>query len=284
LLDNDIVDFYESQLETYDELNSHFEIYYREFGNWIKKHLDKKRSNVADMGCGTGTLSKILTELGHTVYGIDVSGKLIKVAATKSKENFLFLRGDISNLPIRESSIDNAICFGVLDQVDEIEKVIDEAWRILKPGGRFLFDISPFPTLDFWYFLGLYGKSGFSSAVRGIYESKIQFSWSIRGDDGKSKLINIYRYKPSHIERMIQKKGFKTIGRRGFHISKMFIPEKIHVDGRSKVLLKIDNACWRLDDYLNRFNVLQENALYLMYACMKMRTNAKYESVNQLLF
>ncbi len=269
MLNNDIVGFYESQFETYDEVNSHFKIYYLEFSRWIKKNLNEKHTLIADLGCGTGTLSKLLTERDHFVYGIDVSSKLIKVAISKSHKNFSPLISDISNLPIKNTSFDGIISFGVLDQVEQIEQVVDEAARVLKPGGLFLFDISPFPTLDFWYFFGLYGRRGFASAIKGLLENQTKFVWSIKGDDGKAKSINIYRYKPSYVEKMMSSKGFRVIGKRGFHLSKMFIPEKVHVDNKTKILSKIDFAFWKFDNYLNRFYMLQKNSLYLMYAFMK---------------
>lgn len=275
LLDNDIVGFYESQLETYDDVNSHFEIYYKEFAGWIERHVGADRHLITDMGCGTGTLSRLLAEQGRSVCGVDVSINLIKRAAVKSGGNFFPIIGDIACLPVRDCSFDVAVCFGVLDQVDRIEDVLGEAARILKPGGIFLFDISPFPTLDFWYFFGLYGRSGFASAVEGMREKKTRFEWAIKGDDGVSRIINIYRYRPSHIERLAESNGFSIIGKRGFHISKMIIPEKVHVDGRSTFLSRIDGVCSKIDGFLNKVHLMQNNALYLMYAGVKMRTNAK---------
>jgi ubiquinone/menaquinone biosynthesis C-methylase UbiE len=224
---------------------------------------------IADLGCGTGILSKVLTECGHIVYGFDVSDKLLKVAAKKSGKNFSSLVSDISNLPIMSNSFDGAISFTVLDQIEDLEKVMDEVVRVLKPGGLFLFDISPFPTFDFWYFLGLYGIKGFTNALRGLFRNQSIFEWSVQGDDGRLNTINIYRYKLSYIEEMLQQKGFRVIGTRGVHISKMFIPEKVHVDGESEILSKLDCLFWRFDNYLNRFCLIQKNALCLLYAVMK---------------
>lgn len=106
---------------------------------------------VLDLGCGEGYLSREMTHKGATVYGIDGSEQMIKIANAKSdqmnktldnKIKIEYKVGDITKrLPYEDRQFDLVVCNMVLMDICEITKVIKDVIRILKKNGRFLFSI-----------------------------------------------------------------------------------------------------------------------------------------------
>jgi len=108
--------------------------------NWLAKKIQldlvKKSSLllngiVADLGCGTRPYESIILERANTYYGIDWPNTLHRfqsdIGADLSKE-----------LPIKSTSIDNLVCFEVLEHLPEPYLLISEAFRILKPNGKII--------------------------------------------------------------------------------------------------------------------------------------------------
>lgn len=90
-------------------------------------------SLVLDIGCGTGYGVDLLAAEGHTVVGIDASATAIRFAVTKYGARLVV--GDACRLPFPAQGFDVATCFEVIEHVENPEELIEEASRILKPGG-----------------------------------------------------------------------------------------------------------------------------------------------------
>lgn len=63
-------------------------------------------AKVLDLGCGTGSLSVLLAELGHEVTGVDLSPRMVERAVAKAERHGMkvrFLLGDASDPPVRPS-------------------------------------------------------------------------------------------------------------------------------------------------------------------------------------
>lgn len=87
------------------------------------------RGRVLEIGCGIGRLS------GLYDCGIDISAEMLK-HAPKDKEHKVCLDGEI---PYPSSSFDSVFCVQVFQHIPNIQKYIDESKRVLKPGGRLIF-------------------------------------------------------------------------------------------------------------------------------------------------
>lgn len=62
-----------------------------------------KGKKVLDLACGTGTVTKLLSEKGYDVAGMDISDEMLTVAESKCNGNVQFFKGDISGIsPCRE--------------------------------------------------------------------------------------------------------------------------------------------------------------------------------------
>ena len=108
--------------------------------NMMNPSLNK---TLVDVACGTGDLGKLfldVTENKSKVYCIDPNKKMLNKAREKLKnyKNINWLFGSAENLPIKKSSCDYySISFG-LRNTKNLYKSLTEAYRVLKPGGRYL--------------------------------------------------------------------------------------------------------------------------------------------------
>jgi SAM-dependent methyltransferase len=99
---------------------------------------------VLDLGSGGG-IDVLLSakRVGPTgkAYGLDMTEEMLALArANQSKagvENVEFLKGTIENIPLPENSVDVIISNCVINLSGDKDRVMREAFRVLKPGGRF---------------------------------------------------------------------------------------------------------------------------------------------------
>jgi SAM-dependent methyltransferase len=88
-----------------------------------------------DIGCGEGRLARDLKEIGHHIVALDSSPSL--VAAAREFDPSMDIRlADAAALPLEDASVDLAVAFMSLQDVDEMPAVLREVARVLEPGGR----------------------------------------------------------------------------------------------------------------------------------------------------
>ena len=98
---------------------------------------------VLDVGCGGGFLAEEFAALGCQVTGIDPSSASIAAARAHAAGRGLridYRVGSGEHLPVPDSAFDIACCCDVLEHVTDVDRVISETARVLKPGGLYLFD------------------------------------------------------------------------------------------------------------------------------------------------
>lgn len=105
----------------------------------IKNLNIKPHDKIIDLCCGTGDLSIIIKQIEPQadVTGIDFSDKMLGVAKQKS-QNIQYLQGDVTALPYPDNTFDCAVMGFGLRNIQNAEKAVEEAYRILKPGGYFM--------------------------------------------------------------------------------------------------------------------------------------------------
>ena len=99
---------------------------------------------VLDLGSGGG-IDVLLSakRVGPTgkAYGLDMTDEMLALARENQKkaavENVEFLKGEIENIPLPDASVDVIISNCVINLSAKKDRVIGEAFRVLKPGGRF---------------------------------------------------------------------------------------------------------------------------------------------------
>jgi ubiquinone/menaquinone biosynthesis C-methylase UbiE len=98
------------------------------------------RRPVWDFGCGPGQTTKYLKDLGIEISGLDLSGKILEQARTLHPE-INFRKGNILDLEFADDSIAGVVAFYAIVHFTEaqVETAFREVFRVLQPGGIFLF-------------------------------------------------------------------------------------------------------------------------------------------------
>ncbi|HEY3705323.1 MAG TPA: arsenite methyltransferase [Terracidiphilus sp.] len=99
---------------------------------------------VLDLGAGGG-IDVLLSaqRVGPTgkAYGLDMTDEMLALARENQKQagltNVEFLKGEIENIPLSDNSVDVIISNCVINLSSNKDRVLREAFRVLKPGGRF---------------------------------------------------------------------------------------------------------------------------------------------------
>lgn len=109
---------------------------------WMHDYFRYERfagKHVLEIGIGQGTDMMQFAQAGAICHGVDITENHLKLTALNAT-----LRGipvdlhdhDATRLPFPDNSMDCVYSFGVLHHIPEIEQVIGEIHRVLKPGGR----------------------------------------------------------------------------------------------------------------------------------------------------
>lgn len=101
------------------------------------KNLQKK--NWLELGCGTGHWTKFFSENGMHITAVDNSEAMLEIARSKNLENVRFLNADATRLPFPDAWFSGIISITMLEFEDDLEKVLNETNRVLKPGGTIVF-------------------------------------------------------------------------------------------------------------------------------------------------
>jgi arsenite methyltransferase len=104
----------------------------------------KPGETVLDLGSGGGIdvlLSARRVSPGGKAYGLDMTDEMLSLARENQKkarvDNVEFLKGEIENIPLPDNSVDVIISNCVINLSADKDSVLREAFRVLKPGGRF---------------------------------------------------------------------------------------------------------------------------------------------------
>lgn len=121
-----------------------------------------EKGRVLDIGCGCGESLRLLSERGFEVYGVDVSSIAIAKAEVVTPSGHFFCQ-DAENLQLPDLLFDAVLCECVLSTFDNRDKVLNNIYKLLKPGGLLLWsdlclkydsavvdEIAVLPTLCGW--------------------------------------------------------------------------------------------------------------------------------------
>jgi predicted TPR repeat methyltransferase len=172
----------------------------KELKKLIKQHL-KKDLNVLDIGVGTGQTAKIFINSGASVTGLDISQKMLASAGSKLKFKEL-IRHDIEKgLPseLKKEKFDIIVACGILEFVRDIEKVLKDIKKLLKPNGLIVFTYEVF-------------------GEKNPYELKktAPLGEGIKPEIPKLMRFKVYRRTPMEINKIVEKMMLKVYKRKIF--------------------------------------------------------------------
>lgn len=111
--------------------------------NWFDRHFDWKNKAVLDLGCAGGFMAEAMTARGARVTGIDPAAAAIAAAKAHAAANGLDIAYDVGvgeALPYPPGAFDALVCVDVLEHVVDLDRVLAEVARVLRPDGLFLYD------------------------------------------------------------------------------------------------------------------------------------------------
>lgn len=104
-------------------------------------HLTPK-IKIADLGAGEGLISQLLANRAEQVICVDNSPKMVEFGSELAEKNgfgnLSYKLGDIEEVPLKDDSVDLALLSQALHHAQHPQKAVEEAYRILKPGGQLI--------------------------------------------------------------------------------------------------------------------------------------------------
>jgi ArsR family transcriptional regulator len=104
-------------------------------------HLTPK-IRIADLGAGEGLISQLLARRAEQVTCVDNSPKMVEFGRELAKKNGFsnleYQLGDIEEVPLKDESVDLALLSQALHHAQHPEAAVQEAFRILEPGGELI--------------------------------------------------------------------------------------------------------------------------------------------------
>jgi SAM-dependent methyltransferase len=110
-------------------------------------------ASVVDVGCGDGAATILASQVnpGHRIVGVDWSADALRHAR---RRGLTLVRAEVepAGLPIASGSADVVIMSELIEHLVDPDSALEEAWRVLKPGGTLLLST---PNRAAWYNRGL---------------------------------------------------------------------------------------------------------------------------------
>lgn len=108
---------------------------------YFDRLMDWRGKAVLDLGCAGGFMAEALDDRGAQVTGIDPAKDSIDAARAHAQaRSITYDVGAGEALPYGDGSFDAVVCVDVLEHVQDLNAVLKEVHRVLKPEGMFLFD------------------------------------------------------------------------------------------------------------------------------------------------
>jgi len=114
----------------------------------LRDHFPEPPARVADLGCGTGTLSVLLGDEGYAVDGVDFSPEMVDAAREKAagRPDLAFAVGDAGEPPLERGAYDVVLCRHVLWVLGDPAAALDNWVGLLGEGGRLVLVEGFWPT------------------------------------------------------------------------------------------------------------------------------------------
>jgi 2-polyprenyl-6-hydroxyphenyl methylase/3-demethylubiquinone-9 3-methyltransferase len=149
---------------------------------WIANSIPSP-SRILDMGCGAGFLTHEMAQYGHDAVGVDLSEESLAIAQKlDSTGRIQYLKADAAAVPFPDASFDVVCAMDLLEHVENPAAVVQEASRLLKPGGLFFFHTFNRTPLS-WFLV-----------IKGV-------EWSVKNTPDRMHVYRLF-LKPQELEKI----------------------------------------------------------------------------------
>ena len=140
----------------YDKLMK--DVDYEDWTNYIEdifKRYGVSPKNMAELACGTGNLTNKLANRGYHLLGVDYSEDMLSIAQEKAMDvtggSVIYLHQDMRELCL-PTELDAILCvcdgMNYITKDEDLIKIFKSAYKHLKSGGLFIFDVSSYYKLS----------------------------------------------------------------------------------------------------------------------------------------
>ena len=122
-----------------------FDDWYFGFYPWLFMHIpfvEMQGLDVLEVGLGYGTIAQRLAEWGARFTGLDIAAGPVNLVNHRLRQNGLSGEakiGSILDAPFADESFDRVVSIGCLHHTGDMQRALNECWRILKQGGKLIF-------------------------------------------------------------------------------------------------------------------------------------------------
>jgi ubiquinone/menaquinone biosynthesis C-methylase UbiE len=137
------IEAWDAEADTFDEPADHGLLDPSVRQAWRQLLLDRlpaAPASIADLGCGTGTLTLLLADEGYRVDGVDFSPRMLELAKAKAGDSagVRFLTGDANEPPLPNGAYDVVLCRHVLWAMADPAVALTRWLKLLAPAGTLL--------------------------------------------------------------------------------------------------------------------------------------------------
>lgn len=124
---------------------------YGQWATFIQERLKEQnitKGIVADLGCGTGKMTRLLADMGYDMIGIDLSVEMLEIAMEQQRNDdkgILYLCQDMTELELYGTVgavVSCCDCINYITEEEDLIEVIKLVNNYLDPGGLFFFDFN----------------------------------------------------------------------------------------------------------------------------------------------
>ena len=148
-----MTDAYTALAAAYDRLTA--DVGYEKWADYVERQFRKAGRpirSVAELGCGTGSLTLLLAQRGYAVTAVDLSPDMLALAEQKCRGlGVRFLCQDMSRLALPGEADAVVSCLDSVNYVPRpaaLRRTFARVYRALAPGGLFLFDVKTPSALE----------------------------------------------------------------------------------------------------------------------------------------
>lgn len=161
----------------------------------IRKLLPDSMDDFVDIAGGYGRLADEYLGRATTCTLFDYSKTELADAKEKYGSRLKTKAGDIYSLPFKDASFDGLMMIRATHHFKDMDKVISELYRVLKPGGIAVIEVANQKTLP---------------RIIRYWRKKTDLNPFIKGQS-YLKDLNMYNYHPKYIEELFKRQGFKIL-------------------------------------------------------------------------